>query len=94
MSRVPSRFKTGRADIHSTVHEFESASRIGWYGTTDHCLAYHTWLPMPRPDGSIYVVMEETGDGANPGKLAETNPGRMHRGHDPWIISLKFLCES
>jgi hypothetical protein len=49
---------------------------------------------MPRPDGSTYVVMEETGDGANPRKLAETNPGQMHRGHDLWNISLKFLCES
>ena len=94
MSRAPIRFKTGRADIHSTVREFESASRIGWYGTTDHWLAYHTWLLMPRPDGSIYVVMEETGDGANPRKLAETNRGHMHRGNDLWNISLKFLCES
>jgi hypothetical protein len=47
-----------------------------------------------RPDGSTYVVMEETGDGANPRKLAETNPGHMNRGHDLWNISLKFLCES
>ena len=39
---------------------------------------------MPRPDGSIYVVMEETGDGANPRKLAETNRGHMHRGNDLW----------
>ena len=64
MSRAPIRFKTGRADIHSTVREFEPASRV--VGTTDHWLAYHTWLLMPRPDGSIYVVMEETGDGADP----------------------------
>jgi hypothetical protein len=81
-------------DIVSTVHEFEPASRIGWYGTSDKWLAYHTWLLMPRPDGSTYVVMEETGDGANPRKLAEANPGHMHRGHDLWNISLKFLCES
>jgi hypothetical protein len=26
--------------------------------------------------------------------LAQTNPGHMHRGHDLWNISLKFLCES
>src|SRR5689334_17009751 len=54
------------ASIHSTVHEFEPGSRIGWYGTTSQWLAYHTWLLMPRPDGSTYVVMEETGDGASP----------------------------
>jgi hypothetical protein len=54
------------ASIHSTIHEFELGSRIGWYGTTSQWLAYHTWLLMPRPDGSTYVVMEETGDGASP----------------------------
>jgi hypothetical protein len=40
------------------------------------------------------VVMEETGTGVNPKKLADSNPGHMHRGHDMWNISLKFLCES
>lgn len=39
---------------------------------------------MPRPDGSIHVVMEETGDGANPRKLAEADRGHMHRGNDLW----------
>jgi hypothetical protein len=82
------------ASIHSTVHEFEPGSRIGWYGTTSQWLAYHTWLLMPRPDGSTYVVMEETGDGASPRALTAANPGHMHRGHDLWNISLKFLCES
>jgi hypothetical protein len=82
------------APIHSTVHEFEPASRIGWYGTTDQWLAYHTWLLLPRPDGSTYVVMEETGNGAAPRRLASANPGHMHRGHDVWNTSLKFICES
>jgi hypothetical protein len=40
------------------------------------------------------LVVEETGTGANPRRLAGTNPGHMHRGHDLWNISLKFLCES
>jgi len=82
------------AHIHSTVHEFEPAARIGWYGETDQWLAYHTWLLEPRDEGTTYVVMEETGSGLNPKKLAGSNPGHMHRGHDLWNISLKFLCES
>jgi hypothetical protein len=82
------------AAIHSTVHEFAPASRIGWYATTDQWLAYHAWLLVPRSDGSTYVVHEETDDGPNPRKLAEANPGHLHRGHDLWNISLKFLCES
>jgi hypothetical protein len=82
------------AHIHSTVHEFEPTTRIGWYGQTDQWLAYHTWLLEPRDQGTTYVVMEETGTGANPKKLAGSNPGHMHRGHDVWNVSLKFLCES
>jgi uncharacterized protein YndB with AHSA1/START domain len=82
------------AHIHSTVHEFEPTARIGWYGETDQWQAYHTWLLEARDDGTTYVVMEETGSGPNPKKLAASNPGHMHRGHDLWNISLKFLCES
>ena len=77
-----------------TVHEFQPAARIGWYGETDQWQAYHTWLLEPRGEGTTYVVMEETGTGASPKKLAGSNPGHMHRGHDLWNISLKFLCES
>jgi Polyketide cyclase / dehydrase and lipid transport len=82
------------AQIHSTVHEFEPQTRIGWYGRTDNWLAYHTWLLEPRDDETTYVVMEETGTGASPKQLARSNPGHMHRGHELWNISLKFLCES
>jgi hypothetical protein len=82
------------AHIHSTVHEFEPTARISWYGETDQWLAYHTWLLEPREEGTTYVVMEETGTGASPRELAASNPGHMHRGHDLWNISLKFLCES
>lgn len=87
-------WSTFGAAIHSTVHEFEPASRIGWYATTDQWFAYHTWLLVPRPDGSTYVVHEETDDGAGPRKLVEANPGHLHRGHDLWDFSLKFFCES
>jgi hypothetical protein len=82
------------ARIRSTIHEFEQSARIGWYGETDQWMAYHTWLLQPRDERTTYVVMEETGTGANPKKLAQSNPGHMHRGHDLWNISLKFLCES
>ena len=63
-----------RRHIHSTVHEFEPAARIGWYGERDQWLAYHTWLLEPRDEGTTYVVMEETGSGLNPKKLAGSIP--------------------
>jgi hypothetical protein len=42
----------------------------------------------------IGLVTEATPVSANPKKLADSNPGHMHRGHDLWNASLKFLCES
>jgi len=40
------------------------------------------------------VVMEEIGLGDGAKQLAHANAGHMHRGHDLWNISLKFLCET
>lgn len=79
--------------IASTVAEFVLRTRIGWYGTGDQLRAYHTWLLVPRAGDSTYVVMEEIGMGPGARHLAQTNPGHMHRGHDLWNISLKFVCE-
>jgi hypothetical protein len=80
--------------ITSTVAEYVPHTRIGWYGTGDQLRAYHTWLLIPRDDGSTYVVMEETDTGPAARHLTQANPGHMHRGHDLWNISLKFACES
>ena len=55
-----------------------------------HATAWPDWYS----NASDVTVMEETGTGLNPKKLAGSNPGHMHRGHDLWNISLKFLCES
>lgn len=80
-------------EISSTVAEFVPNSRLGWYGRGEGLLAYHTWLLVPREHGT-YIVMEEVGLGEGAKRLAQTNPGRIHRGHDLWNISLKFLCET
>jgi uncharacterized protein YndB with AHSA1/START domain len=79
--------------ISSSVAEFVPHTRLGWYGNARGLRAYHTWLLVPRDHGT-YVVMEEIGLGDGAKRLAQTNPGHMHRGHDLWNISLKFLCET
>jgi hypothetical protein len=80
-------------EISSTVAEFVPTARLGWYGRGEGLQTYHTWLLVPRED-STYLVMEEIGLGDGAKQLAQTNPGHMHRGHDLWNISLKFLCET
>jgi hypothetical protein len=80
-------------EISSTVAEFVPNARLGWYGRGEGLEAYHTWLLIPRERGT-YIAMEEIGLGDGAKHLAQTNPGHMHRGHDLWNISLKFLCET
>ncbi len=79
--------------IASAVAEFVPCSRLGWFGTGEDLRAYHTLLLVDLGE-STHIVMEELQLGGGARRLAETNPGQMHRGHDLWNISLKFLCET
>jgi hypothetical protein len=79
--------------ISSTVAEFVPYSRLGWFGTGEDLRAYHSWLLVDHGERTR-VVMEEIDLGGGAKRLAQANPGRMHRGHDLWNISLKFLCET
>jgi uncharacterized protein YndB with AHSA1/START domain len=80
--------------ITSKVAEFVPETRLGWYGNGNDLRAYHTWLLTPRGPNETQIVTEEVALGRGAQMLAQTNPGHMHRGHDLWNISLKFLCES
>jgi hypothetical protein len=80
-------------EISSTVVEFVQSARLGWYGRGKGLQAYHSWLLVAREHGT-YVVMEEIGLGDAAKQLAQTDPGRMHTGHDLWNLSLKFVCEN
>jgi uncharacterized protein YndB with AHSA1/START domain len=79
--------------ISSTVAEFVPQSRLGWYEAGEDLRAYHAWLLVDDGEGT-HVIMEEIDLGGGAKQLAQTNPGQMHRGHDLWNISLKFLCET
>ena len=86
-------WRTFGLHITSTIAEFVPHSRISWYGSGDQLRAYHAWLLIRRGPSSTYVVMEEVGIGERAQELARTNPGHMHRGHELWNVSLKFVVE-
>jgi len=67
--------------IASAVAEFVPYSRLGWFGTGEDLCAYHTWLLVDLGERT-HIVMEELQLGGGAKRLAETNPGQMHRGHD------------
>jgi uncharacterized protein YndB with AHSA1/START domain len=81
------------AHIHSTVHEFEPAARIGWYGETDQWQAYHL-APRAARRGNHLRGNGRDRHRPQSKEARRSNPGHMHRGHELWNISLKFLCES
>jgi uncharacterized protein YndB with AHSA1/START domain len=77
------------------ITEFVPFTRIGWYGHSPGKPPsnYHPWYLIPEGDG-CRVVTDEVGKGANMLHLRKTDESRMHRGHDLWLATLKWVAES
>jgi uncharacterized protein YndB with AHSA1/START domain len=93
-SDVRWRWNTFGLAIESRVHEYMPNSRLGWYGYAPGAepAFYHTWLLQPRTSGCL-VTMEEVGLGNDAAHLRETDESLMHRGHDLWLATLKWMSE-
>ena len=80
--------------LESRVNEFVPYTRIGWYGYTPGAAPsfYHTWYLKPRGDVCL-VVTDEVGKGKDAAHLRETDESLMHRGHDLWLATLKWVSE-
>lgn len=86
------RWTTFGLAIESQVHEYVPYFRLGWYGYAPGAAPafYHTWLLQPRASGCL-VTMEEVGLGKDAAHLRETDESLMHRGHDLWLATLKWM---
>jgi len=80
--------------IESQVHEYELHSRLGWYGYAVGTppAFYHTWLLQPQGAGCL-VTTDEVGIGQTAANLRQTNETSMHRGHELWLATLKWVAE-
>jgi uncharacterized protein YndB with AHSA1/START domain len=89
------RWTTFGLPLESQVEEFVPFSRIGWFGYAPGTAPsfYHTWYLKPERDG-CRVVTDEVGKGETAVRLRETDEGAMHRGHDLWLATLKWISES
>jgi polyketide cyclase/dehydrase/lipid transport protein len=80
--------------LESRINEFVPFSRIGWFGyspgTTPNF--YHTWYLTPEGEG-CRVVTDEVGMGEGAVRFRQTDEGAMHRGHDLWLATLKWVSE-
>jgi len=88
------RWTTFGLAIESKVNEFVPYTRIGWYGYAPGTepTFYHTWFLTETGDGCS-VVTDEVGIGKDAAHLRETDEGLMHRGHDLWLATLKWMSE-
>ena len=80
--------------LESRVNEFVPYTRIGWYGYAPGAAPtfYHTWYLKPQGD-VCFVVTDEVGKGKDAAHLRETDESLMHRGHDLWLATLKWVSE-
>jgi hypothetical protein len=71
-----------------------TTTRIGWYGYAPGTAPsfYHTWYLKPQGDACL-VVTDEVGKGKDAAHLRETDESLMHRGHDLWLATLKWMSE-
>jgi uncharacterized protein YndB with AHSA1/START domain len=88
------RWQTFGIDLESRVNEFVPYSRIGWYGYAPGAepTFYHTWYLKPQGDACM-AITDEVGKGEGPRNLRQSDESLMHRGHDLWLATLKWVAE-
>jgi uncharacterized protein YndB with AHSA1/START domain len=88
-------WQTFGIDLESRVNEFVPYTRIGWYGYAPGAepTFYHTWYLKPQ-SGACMVITDEVGKGGDAKKLRQTDEGLMHRGHDLWLATLRWVSEN
>jgi uncharacterized protein YndB with AHSA1/START domain len=89
------RWTTFGLSIESKVHEYEPNRRLGWFGYAPGAEPsfYHSWYLQPK-DGMCHVVMDEAGVGKDVAALRHSDETLMHRGHDLWLATLKWIAEA
>ena len=89
------RWTTFGLAIESKVHEYVLNQRLGWYGSApgNNPSFYHSWYL--EPEGTMcHVVMDEAGVGNDAARLRHDDETLMHRGHDLWLATLKWVAEA
>ena len=89
------RWQTFGIDLESRINEFVPYGRIGWYGYAPGAepTFYHTWYLKPQ-SAACMVITDEVGKGGDAKKLRQTDEGLMHRGHDLWLATLRWVSEN
>jgi hypothetical protein len=89
------RWTTFGLPLESRINEFVPFSRIGWFGYAPGSAPsfYHTWY-LTQVGAACGVVTEEVGRGESAIRFRQADESAMHRGHDLWLATLKWVSES
>jgi hypothetical protein len=104
-ARVPSAstkpLQPSSIDNAHEPHHYFSQNRPhcrGWYPNSKDVEIqggdiYHSWYLEPE-GGMCHVVMDEAGVGKDAAALRRSDETLMHRGHDLWLATLKWVAEA
>jgi uncharacterized protein YndB with AHSA1/START domain len=89
------RWNTFGLAIESKVQEYVPNQRLGWFGYAPGTPPsfYHSWYLEPK-GAMCRVVMDEAGVGKDAAGLRQSDETLMHRGHDLWLATLKWVAEA
>jgi Polyketide cyclase / dehydrase and lipid transport len=89
------RWTTFGLPLESRINEFVPFSRIGWFGYAPGSAPsfYHTWY-LTQVGAACGVVTEEVGREESAIRFRQADESAMHRGHDLWLATLKWVSES
>lgn len=85
-------WKSGGANILSTIHTAEPFSYFGWTGKSLGMFAVHNWT-MREEDGRTTVLVEESMEGFIARLLRKSLNGSLEKGMQNWLSLLKQECE-
>ncbi len=91
------RLKIFGSPIQSRIVEFEADGRISWipFGadeTETRHGHYHAWHFVPQTSNCL-VITEETGIGPGDRKDPAAGSHLMHKAHELWLDSLRYISE-
>lgn len=85
-------WKTGGAEIHSTLHTVIQHRYFGWTGKTFGIYAIHNWK-LTETNGQTQVSVEESMEGFFARLLKKTFNKNLEKGMQNWLYLLKLESE-
>lgn len=85
-------WKTGGANIHSTLHTVEPFRNFGWTGKALGMFAIHNWT-LTETNGQTNVSVDESMEGFFARLLKKSFNKNLERGMQTWLNLLKQECE-